>query len=114
MTDLRKISILGIMGRLNTLIDGEAVFLSPMDVKSCIADGTILDRLRSLYGDYPEFSPGLNKAESILLQQEWKAALDIYSGREAAKMGVSKNGLCLLVGYCIEMLMWRNLRELTG
>jgi hypothetical protein len=28
-----------------------------------------------------------------LLQQEWKAALDIYSGREAAKMGVSKNGL---------------------
>ena len=47
-------------------------------------------------------------------QQEWKAALEVYSGREAAKMGVSKNGLCLLVGYCIEMLMWRNLRELTG
>src|SRR5438128_1587428 len=49
--------------------------------------------------NYPEFSPGLNKAEGILLQQEWKAALDIYSGREAAKMGVAKNGLCLLVGY---------------
>jgi hypothetical protein len=27
-----------------------------------------------------------------------KTALNIYSGREAAKMGVAKNGLCLLVG----------------
>jgi len=51
-----------------------------------------LDRLRRLCGDYPEFSPGLNKAEAILLQQEWKAALDIYSGREAAKMGVIRRG----------------------
>ena len=83
-------------------------------MKRCIADRTILDRLRNLYGDCPEFSPGLNKAEGILLQQEWKAALDIYSGREAAKMGVAKNGLCLLVGYCIEMLMQRSLSELTG
>ena len=40
--------------------------------------------------------------------------MDIYSGREAAKMGVAKNGLCLLVGYCIEMLMQRSLKELTG
>jgi hypothetical protein len=42
MTDFRKVSILGIMGRLNALIDGEAAFLSPMDVKRCIADVTVL------------------------------------------------------------------------
>jgi hypothetical protein len=45
MTDFRNVSILGIMGRLIALIDDETVRLSPMDVKSCIADGTILDRL---------------------------------------------------------------------
>jgi hypothetical protein len=29
-------------------------------------------------------------------------------------MGVQHNGLCLLVGYCLEMLMQRNVREVFG
>jgi hypothetical protein len=40
--------------------------------------------------------------------------LSIYDGREESKMGVRKNGLCLLVGYCIEMLVQRNLREVLS
>jgi hypothetical protein len=29
----------------------------------------------------------------------------LWTGREEQKMGVSKSGLCLLVGYCLEILM---------
>jgi hypothetical protein len=113
MTDLRSLAIIGMMGRLNMLVDEADVAISPSEVKQWIADGSILDQLRALYGDYPEFSP-VHKAEAILMLTEWKTVLDIYAGREESKMGVSKNGLCLLIGYCIEMLMQRNLRELVS
>jgi hypothetical protein len=112
MTDLRNVAVIGMMGRLNMLIDEAAVAISPSEVKQWIADGTIFDQLHALYGDYPEFSP-VHEAEAILMLKEWKTVLDIYAGREESKMGVSKNGLCLLVGYCIEILMQRNLRELV-
>ena len=42
---------------------------------------------------------------------ELKEIVDKYYGREASKMGVDRNGLCLLVGYCIEMLMHRSMSE---
>jgi hypothetical protein len=112
MTDLRNVAIIGMLGRLNMLVDEAEAVVSPSDVKQWIADGSILDQLRALYGDYPEFAP-VHQAEAVLMLKEWKAVLDIYAGREETKMGVSKNGLCLLIGYCIEMLMQRNLHELV-
>jgi hypothetical protein len=113
MTDLRNVAIIGMMGRLNSLVDEGVTNLPLAEVKQCIADGTILARLRVLYGDYPEFSP-VHKAEAVLMQQEWKASMDMYDGREESKMGVSNNGLCMLLGYCIDMLMQRNLGEMLG
>ncbi len=113
MTDLRNVAIIGMLGRLNSLIDEGGVVLSPAEVKRCIANGTIFERLRKECGDYPEFSP-VHEAEAVLMQKEWKEIVNVYRGREESKMGVSNNGLCLLVGYCIEMLMQRNLKELTG
>jgi hypothetical protein len=113
MTDLRNLTIIGMMGRLNMLIDEGEAGLAPAEVKRRIAEGTILDCLRGLYGDFPEFSP-IHKAERVLLLKELKTALEIYDGREESKLGVKNNGLCLLVGYCIEMLMQRNLHEVLG
>jgi len=112
MTDLRNLTIIGFLGRLNTLID-ENVVLSPGDVKGGIAGGTILELLRIQYGDYPEFAP-IHEAEAIMLQHELKAMVEKYAGREEQKMGVSKNGLCLLVGYALEILMERNIKEIMG
>ena len=110
MTDLRTATIIGLMGRLNMLIDeGQGVF-TPAEVKASITDGTILDRLCRSYGDFPEFAP-IYKAEAILLVKELKAVVENYRGREESKMGVRQNGLCLIVGYCLDMLMERN-REL--
>jgi hypothetical protein len=111
MTDLRKLTILGLVGRLNVAIDEGKVPLSPAEVKRRIADGTILDHLAHLYGDFPEFNP-IHRAEKTLLLRELKDGLEIYDGREASKMGVERNGLCLLVGYCIEMLVHRSMNEL--
>lgn len=113
MTDLRSVTIIGMMGRLNMLIDEGENRLTPAEVKRHITDGTILDCLRRRYGDFPEFAP-IHKAEAVLLRRELKAALDTYDGREESKMGVRNNGLCLLVGYCIEMLLQRNLHEVLG
>jgi hypothetical protein len=113
MTDLRNLTIIGLLGRLNTLLDDGGAVPSPEEVKRRIASGTILELLCSRYGDYPEFAP-IYRAEALLLQQELKAMMDKYSGREEQKMGVSKNGLCLLVGYGLEILMERNIKEVLG
>jgi hypothetical protein len=112
MTDLRNLTIIGIMGRLNMLIDEGAVGPTPAEVKSLINEGTILDRLCRLYGDFPELTP-IYKAEGVLLRKEWKAVVEKYAGREESKMGVAKNGLCLLMGYCLEILMERNIHEIV-
>ena len=113
MTDLRSLTILGMIGRLNMLIDEGYITLTPAEVKRCIAEGSILERLRISFGDFPEFTP-VHQAEGILLLKEWKGVVESYRGREETKMGVQHNGLCLLVGYCLEMLMQRNVREVFG
>ena len=112
MTDLRKLTILGLVGRLNVAIDEGKTALSIAEVKQRVADGSILDHLAKLYGDYPEFSP-IHPAEKTLLLRELKDGLEVYNGREASKMGIERNGLCLLVGYCIEMLVQRSMKELV-
>lgn len=113
MTDLRNLTIIGLLGRLNALLDDGVAVPSPEEVKRCTASGTILELLRGRYGDYPELAP-IHKAEAILMQQELKAMMEKYSGREEQKMGVSKNGLCVLVGYGLEILMERNIKEVVG
>jgi hypothetical protein len=113
MTDLRNVTILGLMGRLNMLIDEAQPAPTPSEVRQRVADGTILRHLAGLYGNFPEFSP-FHQAEGVLLLKEFKTVLDLYAGREESKMGVRNNGLCLLVGYCIEILVQRNIREVLG
>jgi hypothetical protein len=110
MTDLKNLTILGLLGRLNMLIDEGQAALPPREVQKRIADGTILRHLAGLYGDFPEFSP-VHQIEGVLLLRELQAVLDLYDGREETKMGVQNNGLCLLVGYCVELLVQRNIRE---
>jgi hypothetical protein len=93
MTDLRNITIIGMVARLNMLIDEGASAPTPAEVKSLIMEGAILDRLCSLHGTFPEFAP-IHKAEAVLLRKELKAAVEKYAGREDLKMGIAKNGLC--------------------
>jgi hypothetical protein len=112
MTDLRSLTILGLMARILPEIDrGDIV--PPADVRDAIAEGTILDLLKKRYGDYPEFSP-IHKAESALLRKELRDVLEAVDGREGFKLGLEKNGLCYLLAYCIELLVHRNMKEILG
>jgi hypothetical protein len=110
VTDLRSLTILGLMGRLLGEIDRGNV-LPPSEVRTAVANGTILDLLKEQYGDFPEFSP-IHKAESALLRTELRTVMEAVDGRESFKLGLEKNGLCFLLAYCIEMLMHRNLKEI--
>jgi hypothetical protein len=112
MTDLRSLTILGLIVRLLPELDRGDV-LSPSEVRDAVAKGSILDLLKNRYGDYPEFSP-IRKGESALLRQELREAMEAVGGRESFKLGLEKNGLCLLVAYCLEMLVHRNLKEITS
>jgi hypothetical protein len=112
MTDLRSLTILGLIGRLLPEIDRGDV-LSPPEVRNAVANGTILDLLKKRYGDFPEFSP-IHEAESALLRKELRDAMEAVGGRESFKLGLENNGLCFLIAYCLEMLVHRNLKELTG
>jgi hypothetical protein len=112
MTDLRSLTILGLIGRLLPEIDRGDI-LPPAEVQDAIAKGTILDLLKKRYGDFPEFSP-IHKAESVLLRKELRDVMEAVDGRESFKLGVENNGLCFLVAYCLDMLVHRNLKELGG
>jgi hypothetical protein len=112
MTDLRSMTILGLMARVLPEIDRGDV-LPPADVRDAIAKGTILELLKKRYGDYPEFSP-IYEAESALLRKELREVLEAVDGREALKLGLEKNGLCYLLAYCIELLAHRNMKEILG
>ena len=112
MTDLRSLTILGLMGRLLPEIDRGDIVL-PADIQDAIAKGTILELLKTRYGDYPEFSP-IHKAESALLRKELRSAMEAIGGREEFKLGLEKNGLCFLLAYCIELLVHRNMKEIFG
>jgi hypothetical protein len=110
MTDLRNLTILGVMARLISHIDGGDT-VPPVEIKQAVAKGTILELLRKRIGDFPEFSP-FHEAESVLLQHELRSVMDGVAGREESKLGVEKNGLCMLLAYCLEMLMHRNIKEI--
>ena len=112
MTDLRSLTILGLIGRLLPEIDRGDV-LPPSEVQDAIAKGTILEMLKQRYGDFPEFSP-VYKAESVLQQKELRDVMEAVDGRESFKLGLENNGLCFVVAYCLEMLAHRNLKELGG
>jgi hypothetical protein len=112
MTDLRSLTILDLMSRLLAEIDRGDV-IPPSDVRDAVAKGTVLELLQTRYGDFPEFSP-IHKAESIMLRKELRTAMEAVGGREAFKLGLENNGLCFLLAYCIEMLVHRNLKEITG
>ena len=112
MTDLRILTILGLIGRLLPEIDRGDV-LPPSEMQDAIAKGTILEMLKQRYGDFPEFSP-VYKAESVLLQKELRDVMEAVAGRESFKLGLENNGLCFVVAYCLEMLAHRNLKELGG
>ena len=112
MTDLRSLTILGLIGGLLPEIDRGDV-LSPSEVRDAVANGMILDLLKERYGDFPGFAP-VYEAESALLRKELRDVMEAVDGRESYKLGLEKNGLCFLIAYCLEMLVHRNLKELPG
>src|SRR5262249_39247656 len=79
MTDLRSLTILGLIGRLLPQID-RGDDLPPSEVQDAIAKGTILEMLKQRNGDFPEFSP-VYKPESILMQKELRDGMEAIDGR---------------------------------
>jgi hypothetical protein len=77
--------------QLNRLIDrGESVPLEEIDRR--VEDGSILDRLRELY----DLDTGSHDEEIVDAFQSMANAYDAESD-----FGVTRNGLALLLGYCI-------------
>lgn len=82
----------------NSLVDqGEFVELKLMHNK--ISSGNLFDWLTDLFGNKLDFSlftkEEINKIESFFLSLS-------ENTDESRKMGIDKNGLCLLVAYCFE------------
>lgn len=82
----------------NSLIDsGE--FLDIKETNKKIEDRKLFEWLKNLYGDRLDISlytdVELSKLENFFGSLSWNVDAE-------RKMGVSKNGLCLLVAYCLE------------
>lgn len=85
---------------LNSLVDsGE--FISLSEVKIEISKRTVLSFLKSKYEDKFDIS--------LYTKAELETIEDFFNGLnhavdEQRKMGIEKNGLCLLIAYCLEAL----------
>ncbi|GHC66572.1 hypothetical protein [Ulvibacter litoralis] len=82
----------------NSLVDqGEFVDFKLMHNK--ISSGNLFEWLTELFGDKLDFS--LFTKEEIKKIESFFLSLSEYTD-ENRKMGINKNGLCLLVAYCFE------------
>lgn len=85
---------------LNSLVDnGE--FISLFDIKREINKRNVLNFLKSQYEDKFDIS--------LYTEEELEALEEFFHGLndavdEQRKMGIEKNGLCLLIAYCFEAL----------
>jgi len=65
MTDLRNLTILGLMGRINTLLDAGEAALKPPEVRERIADGTMFSqRCRTVGSAIPPLGRHPGNAET--------------------------------------------------
>ncbi|OPC27869.1 hypothetical protein BAX97_08005 [Elizabethkingia meningoseptica] len=85
---------------LNLLVDsGE--FISLSEIKKEIEKKNVLNFIESKYPD--RFDISLYTKEELEALEEYFCSLnDIMD--ESRKMGIEKNGLCLLVAYCFQAL----------
>ncbi|WP_139348535.1 hypothetical protein [Chryseobacterium sp. JV274] len=85
---------------LNSLVDsGE--FISLSEIKIEISKRTVLSFLKSKYEDKFDISL-YTKAELETIEDFFNGLNDVVD--EQRKMGIEKNGLCLLIAYCFEAL----------
>lgn len=85
---------------LNSLVDsGE--FISLSEIKIEISKRSVLIFLKSKYEDKFDISL-YTKAELETLEDFFNGLNDVVD--EQRKMGIEKNGLCLLIAYCFEAL----------
>ncbi|WP_300604788.1 hypothetical protein [Niabella sp.] len=85
---------------LNSLVDsGE--FISLSDMKKAIDNKTVFSLLKSRYEDRLDIS--LYTEEELAKLEEFFYELNNVLD-EQRKLGIEKNGLCLLVAYCFEAL----------
>ena len=85
---------------LNHLLDsGISTDLS--ETKRRIEDRTVLDWLSAIYGPDYRFDISLHSGDDRReLLDSFNSLLEVTNERR--KMGIENNGLCLLLGYCIE------------
>lgn len=85
---------------LNSLVDsGE--FISLSEIKIEISKRTVLSFLKSKYEDKFDISL-YTKTELETMEDFFNGLNDVVD--EQRKMGIEKNGLCLLIAYCFEAL----------
>ena len=85
---------------LNSLVDsGE--FISLSEIKIEISKRTVLSFLKSKYEDKFDISL-YTKTELETIEDFFNGLNDVVD--EQRKMGIEKNGLCLLIAYCFEAL----------
>ena len=75
------------------------------EMKAKVADGTVLDFLTGEVGVDLSLLHNDDRAE---LLREWQTLADVVD--EARKLGVERDGLCLLLAYTLEGMQQRGLK----
>lgn len=108
--DVARLTFTGFL--VNAAVDdGKGGDLSFEDVYAGLEGGTLLADLDRRYPDTFDFSafPPGSDAEMDLLEA-LHSATDGTENRERRKIGVERNGLCLIVGLVLEAIQARHRR----
>lgn len=101
---MRLMQLTGLAFSLNYLLDRGYYNFPIEEVKQKIKDGTLFEYLKSkTKDDYFDISLLDEKYRNELLSS-FNSCLDIDEDR---KMGVQKNGICLLMAYVFQIIQWK-------
>jgi hypothetical protein len=95
---MKTANLIHLSFRLTETIDsGKSLPLA--ETEKAIEQGTIFN----LLGDnIPDFKTFISQDDKTFLLQEWQKILSAYSSR---KFGVSKSGYCLILAYCLQVML---------
>src|SRR5438093_7603411 len=86
---------------VNAAIDDGKIKLTYDEMKKTLQDGKLFERLKK----YPtDFDEGLWEAQDFAFvnQSLQDLALAVSKSQDERKLGVEKNGLCILLAYIVE------------
>jgi hypothetical protein len=99
---LPKISLLfSLTSQVNAAIDAGRVKVKPEEMRYIIDQGELFSFLK---GQREDFEVNISPEDQDYLNRNLAQMASLFRSAERKKLGIEKNGLCLLLAYLLELI----------